>query len=63
MLSPRRRLEVSMAHDIGVGLFDQPVGTLSLVGGRLSFQYHADWLAQSNAVALSRADACKAWFS
>ena len=43
-----------MAHDIGVWLFDQPVGTLSLVGGRLSFQYHADWLAQPNAVALSQ---------
>ena len=41
-----------MAHDIGVWLFDQPVGTLSLVGGRLSFQYRADWLAQPNAVAL-----------
>jgi serine/threonine-protein kinase HipA len=54
---------IAMAHDIGVGLFDQPVGTLSLVGGRLSFQYHADWLAQPNAGALSRVDACKAWFS
>ena len=42
-----------MAHDIGVWLFDQPVGTLSLVGGRLSFQYRADWLAQPKAVALS----------
>lgn len=42
-----------MAHDIGVWLFDQPVGTLSLVGGRLSFQYGHDWLAQPNAGALS----------
>ena len=41
-----------MAHDIGVWLFDQPVGTLSLVGGRLSFQYRHDWLAQLDAVAL-----------
>ncbi len=43
-----------MAHDIGVWLFDQPVGTLSLVGGRLRFQYRHDWLAQPNAVALSQ---------
>ena len=43
-----------MAHDIGVWLFDQPVGTLSLVGGRLSFQYRHDWLAQLDAVALSQ---------
>ena len=54
MLSPRRRMEVTMAHDIGVWLFDQPVGTLSLVGGRLSFQYGHDWLAQPNAGALSQ---------
>jgi len=47
-------MEVTMAHDIGVWLFDQPVGTLSLVGGRLSFQYGQDWLAQPNAGALSR---------
>lgn len=43
-----------MAHDIGVWLFDQPVGTLSLVGGRLCFQYGQDWLAQPNASALSQ---------
>lgn len=43
-----------MAHDIGVWLFDQPVGTLSLVAGRLSFRYHHDWPAQSNRVALSQ---------
>ena len=54
MLSPLRRMEVTMAHDIGVWLFDQPVGTLSLVGGRLSFQYGHDWLAQPNAGALSQ---------
>lgn len=54
MLSLRRRMEVTMAHDIGVWLFDQPVGTLSLVGGRLSFQYGHDWLAQPNACALSQ---------
>jgi serine/threonine-protein kinase HipA len=43
-----------MAHDIGVWLFDQAVGTLSLVGGRLSFKYSPDWLTQPNAVALSQ---------
>lgn len=43
-----------MANDIGVWLFDQPVGTLSLVGGRLSFQYRHNWLAQADAVALSQ---------
>ena len=43
-----------MAHDISVWLFDQPVGTLSLLGGRLSFQYGHDWLAQPDAVALSQ---------
>jgi len=43
-----------MAHDISVWLFDQPVGTLSLLGGRLSFQYDHDWLAQPDAVALSQ---------
>jgi serine/threonine-protein kinase HipA len=43
-----------MAHDIGVWLFNQRVGTLSLVAGRLSFQYRPDWLMQSHAVALSQ---------
>jgi len=43
-----------MAHDMGVWLLDQPVGILSLVGGRLSFQYRHDWLALPNAVALSQ---------
>ncbi len=43
-----------MAHDIGVWLSAEPVGTLSLVGGRLSFQYRHDWLAQPDAVALSQ---------
>jgi len=42
-----------MAHDIGVWLFDQPVGTLSLLAGRMSFQYSSDWLAQPKPVALS----------
>ena len=43
-----------MAHDIGVWLFAEPVGTLSLEGGRLSFQYRHDQLAQPDAVALSQ---------
>lgn len=43
-----------MAHEIAVWLFNQSVGTLSLVGGRLSFRYSADWLAQPNKVALSK---------
>jgi serine/threonine-protein kinase HipA len=43
-----------MAHDMGVWLFDQPAGTLSLLGGRLSFQYRPGWLAQPKAVALSQ---------
>lgn len=43
-----------MAHDVSVWLFNQPVGTLSLVAGRLSFQYRPDWLTQPNAVALSQ---------
>lgn len=33
-----------MAHDIGVWLFGQSVGTLSLVNGRLSFQYRYEGL-------------------
>ncbi len=43
-----------MAHDMGVWWLDQPVGILSLVGGRLHFQYSRDWLAQPKAVALSQ---------
>ena len=43
-----------MAHDIGVWLFDQPVGTLSWAAGRLSFKYRLDWLAQPNPLALSQ---------
>jgi len=43
-----------MAHEIAVWLFNQSVGTLSLVDGRLSFRYSADWLARPNQVALSQ---------
>ena len=43
-----------MAREIGVFLFNQPAGALSLVGGRLSFQYRPDWLARPQAMALSQ---------
>ena len=43
-----------MAHDIDVCLFDQPVGTLSLLAGRLRFQYAHDWLAGPTPTALSQ---------
>ena len=42
-----------MAHEMTVRLFAEPVGTLSLDGGRLSFRYRGDWLAHPQAVALS----------
>lgn len=42
-----------MAHELGVWLFVDRVGTLALVDGRLSFCYASGWLAQSDAVALS----------
>ena len=43
-----------MAHEIAVWLFDQPVGTLSLVDGRLSFQYALAWLAKPSTTGLSQ---------
>lgn len=43
-----------MAHEIAVRMFADTVGTLSLVAGRLSFQYRSDWLNPPNAVALSQ---------
>jgi len=42
-----------MAHELEVWFFDDRVGTLALIDGRLSFCYACDWLAQSDAVALS----------
>lgn len=42
-----------MANELEVWLFDNRIGTLALVEGRLSFQYAAEWLDQPNAVALS----------
>jgi serine/threonine-protein kinase HipA len=43
-----------MTHEIGVWLFNQRVGTLSLADGRIGFQYGPDWLNQPNSVALSQ---------
>ena len=61
-----------MAHEIGVWLFDQCVGALSMVAGRLSFQYGPGWLIRPEAIALSQSlplghepfedDQCRAFF-
>lgn len=42
-----------MTHELEVWLFNDKVGILSLTEGRLGFRYHADWLTQPHAVALS----------
>lgn len=42
-----------MAHELQVWLFDDLVGSLTLVDGRLNFCYAPTWLAQQNAIALS----------
>ena len=42
-----------MAPELAVWLSDARVGTLALAGGRLSFRYNPDWLAEPRAVALS----------
>lgn len=42
-----------MANELDVWLFADRVGTLALVGGRLSFWYTTDWLKLPNAVPLS----------
>ena len=62
-----------MTHEMGVSLFGQAVGTLSLLAGRLSFRYHADWLAKPGSTALSQSlplqsqpfgdDQCRAVFA
>ena len=41
-------------HELEVWLFEQRVGSLSLVHGRLSFAYAPDWLALPKAMALSQ---------
>jgi len=50
-----------MAHEIEVRLFGKPVGLLSLVAGRLNFQYAENWLAQEGAVALSQSHQQLQW--
>ena len=50
-----------MAHEIEVCLFGKPVGLLSLVAGRLNFQYAENWLAQDGAVALSQSHQQLQW--
>ena len=41
-------------HELEVWLFDQRVGSLSLMHGRLSFTYAPDWLALPKAMPLSQ---------
>lgn len=42
-----------MAHELEVWLFTDPVGTLGLIEGQLSFRYSPDWLSRPDAVPLS----------
>lgn len=42
-----------MGHELEVWFFNDRIGTLALVDGRLSFCYASDWLARPEAVALS----------
>ena len=42
-----------MGHELGVWLFDDCIGTLALLDGRLSFRYAPGWLLRKNAMALS----------
>ena len=42
-----------MVHELEVWLFNEHVGTLALVEGRLSFRYSPDWLSRPDAVTLS----------
>jgi serine/threonine-protein kinase HipA len=42
-----------MTHELEVWLFENRIGTLSLVEGRLNFTYAEEWLARPNSVALS----------
>jgi len=62
-----------MTHEIAVWLFAQQVGMLSLVAGRLTFQYGVDWLKQPHTLAISQSlplqvepfddHQCRAFFS
>ena len=42
-----------MPHKLQVWLFNEPVGTLGLVNGRLSFEYAQQWLQNPQAMAIS----------
>ncbi|ODT74791.1 MAG: toxin HipA [Nitrosomonadales bacterium SCN 54-20] len=42
-----------MTHELEVWLFANRVGTLTLITGRLMFQYAAEWLVRTDAVPLS----------
>lgn len=42
-----------MAHELEVWLFEDHIGTLSLIEGRLNFRYAGEWLARPNSIALS----------
>jgi serine/threonine-protein kinase HipA len=42
-----------MACELNVWLFDDHIGVLSLIKGRLSFHYQADWLTNPRAIPLS----------
>lgn len=42
-----------MVNELGVWLFEERVGTLALVDGRLNFYYAPVWLSRKEAVALS----------
>ncbi|RHW22120.1 type II toxin-antitoxin system HipA family toxin [Pseudomonas jilinensis] len=44
-----------MTHELAVWLFEEPVGILGLVDGRLSFRYNSNWLSRSDAMPLSTA--------
>lgn len=44
---------INLTHELQVWLFEQQVGTLAMVDGRLSFAYGADWLNKPGAMALS----------
>jgi serine/threonine-protein kinase HipA len=42
-----------MSYELDVWLFNDHVGTLALVDGRLNFSYASSWLSEKDAVALS----------
>ncbi len=42
-----------MASDLTVWLFADPIGTLSMADGRLSFSYTTEWLKYGKAIPLS----------